>query len=371
MCCISKGNPVGGGAASECTPAGLDSTNPAAALPRCGAALLRGALAPGPLGEALEAFLRLPPEEARRLRHGAVRERREQTHLPFSPPFDRLDLLGEREQLRPALAAALGEGFVLDLATIVAVPEGAAAQSAHRDTPLAGSVAAHIPLHPLGEEAAPLSLCVGTHTMPSDEAKQLMKEALLWRPKGEDAEDAKRRLYCGGRQPTEALRFEVATGPQAAVRLRDSRLGARVMGFETLEAEALPWRPGDEISHVGGRRLSMREDFSELLEGAAGPVEVRVERPAGELPTVPPRLTVGAPLAVGDVLLYDSRTFHWGMANAANKTRYVLYVNFKSSDQHDGVHPEAAGTQELREARAAFQRKLLQLRDKESGPAEL
>jgi len=337
----------------------------------CGAALVRGALAPELLGDLLEAFLRLPEAETAALRHGAVRERREQTHLPFAPPFDGLPLLGAAGRLRAPLAAALGEGFVLDLVTVVAVPPGAKAQEPHRDTPEEGSIAAHFPLHDLDEELAPLGLCAGTHTLSNEDARHLMGEALLWRPKHETSNEAKQRLFCGGRQRTEPLRFSLAVGGQSEVRLRDSRLGAEVRGFASPEAEALPWRRGDEITHVAGQPVKESEDFFDNLPAAGEVVEVQLERPLPEQPARPPLLVVGAPLAAGDALLYDSRIWHWGMENRGSRTRYALYVNFKRDAGHPGVHPESRGSPELREALGAFRRRLLGLRDGQAAGAEL
>jgi len=363
LCCIWR-SATGGGKVPTCTPASLTSSSPAKQIVDCGAVLMQGVLPSDILGELLDAFRLLPPATTQSLRHGAIRDKREQTHLPFEQPFDRVPLLGPNLQLKPVIIAALGKEFVLDLATIVAASEDAVAQSAHRDTPLAGSVAAHIPLEPLSAESAPLGFCIGTHTMPSEQAKSIMRESLLWRPKGESAEDAQRRLYCGGGQPTETLQLDVKGKLQAGIRLRDSRLSAKIVRFTTQEAEALPWQVGDEITHCGGKRIAMSEDVMEALEAAtSSAVTVQLERPIGHPPEFPPRLTVGAPLAVGDVLLYDSRTWHWGMANRANRTRYVLYVNFKSSNEHGGVHPEASGTEALRAARAGFQQMFVQLCD--------
>merc|ERR1712194_90003 len=102
---------------------------------RCGVALLRGAFKGHSLQEVLQAFENLNMAETKSLRYGKVREKRDQVHLPFGDPFDELELLGIDGVLLPYLSAALGPQFVLDLATIVTVPPGAAAQDPHKDLP--------------------------------------------------------------------------------------------------------------------------------------------------------------------------------------------------------------------------------------------
>jgi len=368
-----------GNAAAElnCSRAvvGLESTEPGRPAPEllstCGVQLLRATLDSRVVEQLLESFLQLPAETVEALHHGQVREGRHQTHLPFLPPFSGLPLLGSRGQLYEPLAAALGTNFVLDLVTIVAVPPGTAAQEAHRDTSLAGSVAVHVPLHEISETMAPLGFCSNTLKLTSEDAQSVFREAILWRPKGESSQEAKRRLFCGGRQKTEVFNLTIVieedldstNAAQTFVSARDGRLGARIASFKTPEAEALGWAVNDEITHADGQRLLSADDWYEALQAAAGRrINVRVERPLpGPLPGMP-GLLVGAPLAAGDALLYDSRTWHWGMANFADRTRYVLYINFKSSDTHAGVHPEAAGTAELHGAREQFQRRLLELR---------
>lgn len=365
-------------AASDCGPAvvgfnaSFDSLVSSDALKLCGVALLRGAFQPEILRGLLEAFQGLPEVEAAELRHGSVRERRVQTHFPFTPPFDGLELLGASGQFLPMLASALGEHFVLDLVTVVAVPPGAAAQDVHRDTSLAGSVAVHIPLHPLPKDMAPLALCSGTHNLSHKDAVLVVREAMLWNYQDESPGDAKRRLFCGGRQKTTSFEISCVANVCASIRVRDSRLGASIAKFTSPEAEALQLQIGDEMTHANGRTVSSREDWMEIVEEAGqGSVIVQIERPhAGPLPS-PPRLIVGAPLELGDALLYDSRTWHWGMMNQANETRYALYVNFKNITEHEGVHPEAHGSEALKIARKAFQARLLQLRGTWSGSAEL
>lgn len=56
------------------------------------------------------------------------------------------------------------------------------------------------------------------------------------------------------------------------------------------------------------------------------------------------------------------------MAHGGAAARLVLYANFKSSAEHLGVHPDTGATpQHVREARASFQRRLLELKGEGRG----
>jgi len=221
-------------------------------------------------------------------------------------------------------------------------------------------------------------MCAGTHVMNSEGAASVMREAILYRPKSETSQKTKMRLYCGGRQRTKSFQVTLPAADLGNVRFRDSRLGIGIMRFRDPELEALGWQAGDEITHINGKQVKETDDLQEL-DPAATTLTVDVERPLegkDGFPDPPPRLVVGAPLVVGDALLYDSRTFHWGMAHegvgAEGVTRYVLYANFKSSLDHAGVHPEAMGTKGLRDARRGFQNYVDQLRsEKREGKGAL
>lgn len=62
-----------------------------------------------------------------------------------------------------------------------------------------------------------------------------------------------------------------------------------------------------------------------------------------------PSRVVGAPLAVGDAIIYAHHICHWGMANLRNETRYVLYMDFKERSLQEAalesqiVHDESIG----------------------------
>lgn len=354
------------------------SSHATEALQRCGVALIRSALKPEPLVTMLDAFRAMPEATLEALRHGRVREKRLQTHLPYKPPFDALEVLGIGGIFEEPLRAVLGDGFTLDLLTMVEVPPNASAQDPHRDTALEGSVAVHIPLHPLVNSSAPLSLCMSTHVMKKEFASELLKEAILWRRKDETSQAAKMRLLCGGRQRTEAFEVSLPLKRVQEVRVVDSRLGIGIKKFTSQDVEALGWLVGDEITHVDGKRMTDVDDWRALKPGG-GTITVKVERPLqGELGFVypPPYLLVGAPLAVGDAVMYDSRTFHWGMAHVGEGhhagTRYVLYANFKSNADHEGVHPEALANSEFAIANKEFREKVTRLRSRsENGTTAL
>ncbi|CAE7662939.1 unnamed protein product, partial [Symbiodinium pilosum] len=146
----------------------------------------------------------------------------------------------------------------------------------------------------------------------------------------------------------------------------DFRRGSRrvlVRSFRDTSAEALGLQPADEVTHVNELDfvswLEVKDHVPELRDN----LRVRILRPVTreqdaaqelteELPPSAPskgraapgpsrlrvwfnskrhadRLLVGAPLDIGDALIYDSRTVHWGMANCESYPRYVLYLNFK------------------------------------------
>lgn len=48
---------------------------------------------------------------------------------------------------------------------------------------------------------------------------------------------------------------------------------------------------------------------------------------------------IGAPMAIGDVAVYDPRVFHWGMKSSQIAARLVMYITFKASRSHPGVQP--------------------------------
>jgi len=363
---------------ADCRPSALGfgppgtGHSPADALALCGVALLRGVVPAETLLVALKSFLALPSKTLEALSHGRIREERAQAVVPFSPPFDNLQLLGAKGELLSPLLKVLGDAFVLDLMTVVSVPPGAGAQDPHRDTPLDGSISVHIPMQAISTASAPLGMCAGTCNTTNEYSMAVFREAMLWRPKSESSQDAKRRLFCGGRQRTDVLNLEVSADKIMDLKLRSGRLGARIAGFRSKTSSSLAWKVNDEITHVNGKKVRDEDEVFEVLEAlnsdtaaapAAAAVHIRYERPwEGPLPH-PERLTVGAPLEIGDALLYDSRTWHWGMPNTGDTTRYVLYVVFKSNETHAGIHPEAGSTAEVSEARRAFQKKFWQLRE--------
>eukprot|EP00931_Biecheleriopsis_adriatica_P076044 TRINITY_DN49799_c0_g1_i1.p1 TRINITY_DN49799_c0_g1~~TRINITY_DN49799_c0_g1_i1.p1 ORF type:complete len:325 (+),score=73.76 TRINITY_DN49799_c0_g1_i1:33-977(+) len=73
---------------------------------------------------------------------------------------------------------------------------------------------------------------------------------------------------------------------------------------------------------------------------------------------------LAAPVDAGDVVIYDSNLYHWGSANSEDSTRYAIYVNYKNSSQHQGVHASFDAPPIQKEAtgrfRAAFTAQRLQ-----------
>lgn len=73
---------------------------------------------------------------------------------------------------------------------------------------------------------------------------------------------------------------------------------------------------------------------------------------------------VAAPAEVGDIVIYDSRTFHRGSVNDRPSPRYALYLNYKNSSEHSGVHPDfdasALAADSVARHRAAFERRAAQ-----------
>eukprot|EP00929_Paragymnodinium_shiwhaense_P086150 TRINITY_DN46675_c0_g1_i1.p1 TRINITY_DN46675_c0_g1~~TRINITY_DN46675_c0_g1_i1.p1 ORF type:complete len:412 (+),score=107.44 TRINITY_DN46675_c0_g1_i1:46-1281(+) len=339
--------------------------DPALALASCGAAFFKGALDRHVVEAVFESFLKLSSDDAASLRHGSLREKRLQTHLPFSAPFDGLELLGGRGELRRPLEMVLGPGYDIDLVTVVTVPPRGKEMAIHRDSPKFGSIAVHVPLHPIDESFGPLGVCTGTHNFSKDDAGLVTRESLLWKhPSDASSNKASIRLFCGGRQQTDVLTFRCDATRGSALRVRDGRLGAAIFKVPPeAAAEGCDWRVADEITQVNGKAVADSDELHDAMAEARGPVEFLVERPhQGSLPE-PPRKVVAAPLEVGDILVYDSRVYHWGLENSQDKPRHALFINFKAAQLEGGVHPEAAMSQAVKDAQAGFQAKFLQLRE--------
>jgi len=65
------------------------------------------------------------------------------------------------------------------------------------------------------------------------------------------------------------------------------------------------------------------------------------------------RKVIGAPLDVGDAVMYNHKAYHWGMQSTElEQERAVLYLAFKDTPEHAGVQPSAQErTDEARKAR--------------------
>lgn len=68
------------------------------------------------------------------------------------------------------------------------------------------------------------------------------------------------------------------------------------------------------------------------------------------------RKVIGAPMHVGDMIVYDHRAYHWGMANTLGIERPMLYATFKKTKDHPGVQPRSAvRSDQAGEARKKFE----------------
>merc|ERR550514_1028633 len=62
----------------------------------------------------------------------------------------------------------------------------------------------------------------------------------------------------------------------------------------------------------------------------------------------------GQPMEVGDIAIYDSRSYHWSDAHENDPNqRLALYYVYKSPT-HPGIHPEEGMTAHVRGQRKAF-----------------
>ncbi|CAK8993701.1 unnamed protein product [Durusdinium trenchii] len=332
-----------------------------------GTACVPGAFDKARLAELRDSFLDLSEADAETFVFGELRGHRRAVHLPFREPFSRLPLLGEDGELLEVLAEYLGEDFELESALIITVDGNTEAQNAHTDTEDDGSVSVHIPLQPLRETFAPLSLCVATHHEPEllDEAAATVRK---WRCNGESPMDARKRLVAGTILKRKALlvEWDSTRHPLETLDLRLGKRNCRVRGLrleDGLSLEALGLEVGDEITHVNDVSFMTwykRITASSPPLGLHVPLRLRVlRRPTAPQSVEGPRLLVGAPLELGEAIMYDSRTIHWGMANTEDSARHVLYLNFMSSD-FNGYSPDgdalAAASPECLEAREAFRK---------------
>ncbi|CAE7190846.1 unnamed protein product [Symbiodinium sp. KB8] len=309
------------------------------------------------------------------LRFGQLRGERAATHLPYQAPFNNIQLLGTDYALRDTLAGYLGEECELESAMIITVDPGAPAQNAHVDTQDEGSVSVHIPLHSLHDGFAPLGFCMGSHTDPSvlSAPPRLKLRGAERRQKAEKALHRQTRATAKEEHFLQWGPSEVALLP--AVDFRRGAMRVLVRNFRDDAAKALGLQQGDEVTHVNDLDfvswLEVKDHVPELRDNIVARVlrpvtepnaaeDLKEELPAlsaasaNSSPSQAPsrlrawfntkrhadRMLVGAPLNIGDALIYDSRTVHWGMANCESYPRYVLYLNLKRGD-FQGCSPDA------------------------------
>ncbi|CAE7626983.1 unnamed protein product [Symbiodinium sp. CCMP2592] len=290
-------------------------------------------------------------------------------------PFSNLQLLGTDYALRDTLAGYLGEECELESAMIITVDPGAPAQNAHVDTQDEGSVSVHIPMHSLHDGFAPLGFCMGSHIDPSvlSAPPRLKLRGAERRQKAEEALHRQTRATAKEEHFLQWGPSEVALLP--AVDFRRGAMRVLVRNFRDDAAEALGLQQGDEVTHVNDLDfvtwLEVKDHVPELRDNIVARVLRPVTEPNAaealeeELPALSAapadssqsqapsrlrawfntkryadRMLVGAPLNIGDALIYDSRTVHWGMANCESYPRYVLYLNFKRG-AFRGCSPDA------------------------------
>ena len=305
-------------------------------------------------------------DEAAEFKFGELRAQRQAIHIPFQPPFDGLPLLGRDKALLAPLSDCLGQDFALESALVISVDGGTSSMNAHTDTEDKGSISVHIPLQPLTDGFAPLSFCPGTH----DDVELLDRagaEVRRWRCIGESRMDARKRIAAGRRVKRQSLSLHWDGEASALLDGFDLQIGrscARVRGLRG--STSLGLQVGDEITHVNELSfvawLRIQADIEEMRSNMV----LHVLRPPDvSTLTPPPNLLVGAPLSVGDAIIYDSRTVHWGMANEKTGLRHVLYLNFMSSSfqgySPDGDAIEAATDRCLKD-RAVFRKQLQRMK---------
>ena len=338
-------------------------------LKQHGVALLPKLFETTQLTEILQAFLQLQDaDDFADFKFGDLRAERQAVHLPFEPPFDGLPLLGKDATLLAALSRYLGQDFVLESALIITVHGGTSTMNAHTDTEDEGSLSVHIPLQPLTSDFAPLSFCPGTQ-YDIELLDRAGAQARRWRCIGESSADARKRIAAGLEAKRQSLSLHWDGEASALLGDIDLQIGktcARVRSLRESTTSGL--QVGDEITHVNDLRfgawLRIHPDIAEMSSN----LMLRVLRPP-HINTLepPPNLLVGAPLNLGDAIVYDSRTVHWGMANEKSEARHVLYLNFMSAN-FEGYSPDGDAIEDASsrclEARAAFRKRLQDIKGK-------
>lgn len=256
------------------------ATDLAALLRRYGVAWVRGAFEPARLRAVHESFVGIVDGPlGEELSYGNLRNNRRNTHLPFQPPFDGLELLGADGAFAPALLELLGDGFLLESATVITTPAHTESQQVHKDMPCEGGIVVHVPLHPITERFGPLFACGGTQDVTQMEAQQIAEQ-----------------------------------------------LGANYT------------YPSEEFEAAFRRRLcDLQHPSSQLI--------------------------VGAPIDVGDAILYDARTWHGGLANQEEVPRHALYIDFGMAhvSRAYSITNQEGGVDEVRKALLAFRQRTREL----------
>jgi len=349
---------------------GLSSSE---ALTQCGITVVRGAIPVKLADQILNSVFELGVERLDELQHGSFLGKRMQVHLPFEPPFDSLPVLGNKNKLLKPLAAHLGDDFLLDLVSTKLIPPGAPMQDPHQDTPRSGVIKVMIPLRNIvGENAnARLGFCTGTHLKPRSYSEAAQRELAEWKQRNPTASvegraaffremcSKSRKLVIG------AVSLPAQVAPMLKVVASKSGGAVEFLAFEG--AGALDLRLGDEIREVDGWPIKDLKDWQEAVDKGEKKqtLKLRVVRVVDGVDEDDQRTSehvITLPLKAGDAVVYDARSWHWGMENVDPSWRTTLYLAFKSASVRNGSFFEPIATASVYQARDKFLNKFAKVR---------
>eukprot|EP00435_Cladocopium_sp_Y103_P027777 s535_g6.t2 len=195
---------------------------------------------------------------AKTFKFGELRAQRKAVHLPFREPFTSLPLLGESNMLLEPLSEYLGEDFVLESALVITVDQETEAQNAHTDTDASRNIG-------------------------SGQGPGVVRR---WRCQGETPSAARKRLAAGRR----VERRELLLRLEKAEEFRK----ARAQNPQIINNYSTP-----KCTPKPAPSCSTEQEALRLRVLRAPHVDDLPQEP-------PPKLLVGAPLKLGDVILYDA-----------------------------------------------------------------
>eukprot|EP00929_Paragymnodinium_shiwhaense_P080787 TRINITY_DN42151_c0_g1_i1.p1 TRINITY_DN42151_c0_g1~~TRINITY_DN42151_c0_g1_i1.p1 ORF type:complete len:763 (-),score=139.47 TRINITY_DN42151_c0_g1_i1:16-2304(-) len=319
----------------------------AAAFLRCGIVKLKGAFDPAELQLMMGGWQYFSsnsdtsPYESQIME---LRGGRNQTHLPYLPPFNEFGLLGSGNQLHAVLMATLGPHYVLDeTPMVVAARAGASEQGVHQDAPMAGSLTVWTPLQAI------------------------------------DAED----FGSLGMAILKKLRVQFRPAKGALVLAKGTFKGLRISGFGNQDVGSLGWAVDDEVYALNMSTCTDQAQVARIFKAVEGLTPMSQEFFEGIFNSeaqcdllaevVRPLVWQSAPMALGDAVLYDARAYHWGRANRRFVPRSVLFVMFKSHMDLNTTETlfELPNTQEMNQSLSGFQEHFRRLRQNLKGAEAL